>query len=449
MKFAVVDVETTGGDPKRASITEIGIVVLEHGEVIQTYCSLVRPLQPIPPQIVQLTGITNEMVENAPPFELIADEVKVLLTDAVFVAHHVLFDYRFIQQSFKRIGMKFDASKRLCTARYARKLYPKLRGYSLAKLCKAFGVENKQAHRAFEDAEATAKLLSRFLHDDEHETFKTFFKQRSSVLNLPHWLTKEELEKLPQTPGVYKFYTEQGKLVYIGKAKNIAKRVKSHFTGDQSRVGLALHGLGARLEFEITGTELMAQLIEDHEIRHYWPALNRAQKANPAYYHIVCYRDREGMGRLGIHRKRQCLNSIKQFYSLYAARNWMITQVAKYGLNPKWCHVSTWSESEEVSLSEHEEALEQFLAGAAEEQESYVLLQQGRTRDETGFVWVENDIYKGTGFLPDDAEISSSEDLELYLEPRKSSPTANAILEAYRFKHPYAKYLRLNSLESE
>lgn len=449
MKFAVVDVETTGGDPKHASITEIGIVLVEDGTITQRFVSLVRPLQPIPPQIVSLTGITNEMVAEAPDFSDIADEVSALLKDAVFVAHHVLFDYRFVREAFKRAGIRFDASKRLCTARYARKLYPKLKGYSLAKLCAGFKVVNQRPHRAFEDAEATAQLLRVFLKADADKAYESFFKQRSSALNLPHWLSKNDLAELPQTPGVYRFYNDRGKLVYIGKAKNLAKRVKSHFAGDLSRVGMVLGGMNASLEVEETGTELMAQLIEDHEIRHYWPALNRAQKANPAYYHIVCYRDREGMGRLGIHRKRQCLNSIKQFYSLYAARNWMITQVAKYGLNPKWCHVSTWSESEEVSLSEHEQALDRFLAGAAEEQESYVLLQPGRTRDETGFVWVENDIYKGTGFLPDDAEISSSEDLEMYLEPRKSSPTANAILEAYRFKHPYAKYLNLYSVERE
>ncbi len=449
MRFAVVDVETTGGDPKYASITEVGVVIIENGVINKTYVSLVKPLQVIPPQIVSLTGITNEMVADAPKFEHIADELHELLKDAVFVAHHVLFDYRFVREAFKKAGIRFDASKRLCTARYARKLFPKRKGYSLAKLCAGFKVVNQRPHRALEDAEATAELLKIFLKADSDKVYESFFKQRSSALNLPHWLSKNDLAELPQSPGVYRFYNDRGKLVYIGKAKNLAKRVRSHFTGDLSRVGLALGGMNASLEVEETGTELMAQLIEDHEIRHYWPALNRAQKVNAAYYHIVSYRDREGLSRLGIHRKRQCLNSIKQFYSLYAARNWMITQVAKYGLNPKWCHVSTWSESKEVSVQEHESALTLFLAGVAESQESYVLLQKGRKPSETGFVWVENDVYKGTGFLPNDEAVSHADELELYLQPRKSSPTANAILEAYRFKKPNARYLELPSVKSE
>jgi len=442
MKFAVVDVETTGGDPKRASITEIGIVLVENGEVTATYQSLVKPLEHIPPTIQTLTGITNEMVADAPEFETIADEVEALLNGAVFVAHHVLFDYRFVKEAFKRAGKTFTANKRLCTARYARKRYPNLGKYSLAKLCTSFGVVNEQPHRALADAEATAHLLIHFLANDHANVYETFFKQRSASLNLPHWLSNERLQTLPECPGIYRFYDKRGKLIYIGKAKNIKKRVRSHFSGDANRVGTALVQMSHTMDVELTGSELMASLHEDHEIRHHWPILNKAQKVNGMKYHIVYYQDREGHTRLGIHRRRQSLHSIKQFYTLYTARNWLIKQVEAYQLDPAKCHVASWSEVLTVTPEAHEKGIEAMLKGIDAVKESYILLLAGRTPGEKGFVWIENDVYKGTGFISEDEQVMRSEDLEPFLTVRKSSPTVWSALEHYRQKTPMANYLQ-------
>ncbi len=446
MKFAVVDVETTGGDPKRASITEIGIVLVEDGKATHSYQSLVRPLQSIPPTIQTLTGITNEMVADAPPFEKIAEEVGNYLDGAVFVAHHVLFDYRFVKEAFKRAGITYSANKRLCTARYARKLYPKLGKYSLAKLCSSFEVVNEQPHRALADADATAKLLVKFLSNDHAKAYETFFKQRSATLNLPYWLSKERLIELPEEPGIYRFYDKSGKLIYIGKAKNLRKRVRSYFSGDGNRVGTALVRMSHTMDIERTGSELMASLVEDHEIRHHWPVLNKAQKAIGMKYHIVHYQDQEGVTRLGIHRRKQSLHSIKQFYTLYTARNWLIKQVETYGLDPSKCHVSSWAEGEIVSSEAHEEGVAALFKGVAEEQESYVLMLPGREVNEKGFVWIEQDMYKGTGFVSGEDEINDMNDLELFLTVRKSSPTVWSLLEQFKQKNPMANYLSLEQV---
>lgn len=439
MKFVVVDVETTGGDPKRASITEIGIVVIENGQILTKYQSFIKPLQSIPKTIQTLTGISNEMVSEAPLFETVAEEIHHLFQNAVFVAHHVLFDYRFIKEAFKRAGIVFAANKRLCTARYARKLYPKLGKYSLANLCHTFQITNSQPHRALADATATAELLITFLEKDSSKEYEAFFKQRSATLNLPHWLTKNRLLELPESPGIYRFYDKKGKLIYIGKAKNLRKRVRSHFSGDSNRVGTALVQMSHTMDVEQTGSELMASLVEDHEIRHYWPLLNKAQKNTSMKYHIVHYLDHEGTDRLGIHRRKNSLQSIKQFHTLYAARNWLIKQVEEYQLDSTKCQVSSWTENKTVTQKKHREGILTLFKEIEENQNSYVLSLPGRNINEKGFVWIEAGTYLGTGFVPAEYQINTSSDLESFLIARKSSPTVWSLLEQYK-QHNLMKF---------
>lgn len=443
MKFAVVDVETTGGNPKSASLTEIGVVIIEDGNITNYYQSLVKPNHSIPPQIESLTGITNEMVQDAPSFESLLPSLQELFEDAVFVAHHVLFDYRFVKEAFKRVGVDYNASKRLCTVRFSRLLFPDLKSYSLRSLCQFFQVYNDQPHRALSDAKATAEILLKLLDKDEQQQFQQFFKQRSSVLNLPPWMSKSDVNELPKSPGVYRFYDTKGKLIYVGKAKNLRNRVKSHFSGESSRVGALLVAKSASMDIELTGSELMAGLLEDHEIRHFWPRLNSAQKQNAIPYHIVHYQDHEGAHRLGIYRKRVCLNSLKQFYTLYGARDWLIRQVEEYQLIGEKCHVSAWSEAEELTIAKHNSNMESFLKELGELQQSFVMLLKGREEGETGFVWIQDDVYKGTGFISSDEAIEKPEDLEPFVTVRKSSPTVWSLLENYRAKNKHLQLLEL------
>ena len=162
--FAVIDLETTGmrarGDDR---ITEVA-VVLVHGarrEVI--FQSLVNPGRPIPPMISVVTGITNEMVKDAPPFEAIADELLGLLAGRIFVAHNARFDWGFLDASFRRTRGLALTGPRLCTVRLARRLLRDVGSCGLDNLTMFFGFENAARHRALGDADVTAQLLSRLL----------------------------------------------------------------------------------------------------------------------------------------------------------------------------------------------------------------------------------------------------------------------------------------------
>ena len=154
MKYAVCDIETTGGNNRAGKITEIAIFLLEDGKIIDEFSSLINPERPIPPFITQLTGITDAMVEDAPKFYEVAARIVEITKDAVFVAHNVSFDYNFIVTEFARLGYVFQRDK-FCTLANSRKLIPGHASYSLGNLCADLNIQLIDRHRATGDARAT------------------------------------------------------------------------------------------------------------------------------------------------------------------------------------------------------------------------------------------------------------------------------------------------------
>src|ERR1700753_3545352 len=163
--YAIVDIETTGGHASANGITEIAICIHNGKKVIERYSTLVNPKREIPIYISALTGITNEMVAGAPPFEDVAADIYHMLHGKIFIAHNVNFDYSFVRYHLAQAGYELQSNK-LCTVRLGRKILPGLPSYSLGKLCHHLGIENESRHRAMGDADATAKLFSILLESD-------------------------------------------------------------------------------------------------------------------------------------------------------------------------------------------------------------------------------------------------------------------------------------------
>lgn len=158
MKFAVVDLETTGGTPENGRITEIGIVLLDDFQVVKTYQTLVDPGMPIQPFVQKLTGITDEMVSGKPQFNDVAEEVAEMLRGRIFVAHNVQFDCRFMRAELRRACIKMDPP-RLCTVKLSRRFFPGLPSYSLHNLIMSLELPDFNHHRALADAMAAAEIL--------------------------------------------------------------------------------------------------------------------------------------------------------------------------------------------------------------------------------------------------------------------------------------------------
>ena len=164
--YAIVDIETTGTYAAAHGITEISIHVFDGNKVIEKFQTLINPGQPIPYYIQAFTGITNEMVVNAPIFERVADKIYNLLHDKIFVAHNVNFDYSFIKASLTHSGFEFN-TKKLCTIRLSRKIFPGFPSYSLGNLCHSLGITITSRHLAGGDAEATVEVFRRLLNNDK------------------------------------------------------------------------------------------------------------------------------------------------------------------------------------------------------------------------------------------------------------------------------------------
>ena len=267
MRFAIVDIETTGGFPQQHGITEIAIVLMNGSQIEEQYSTLVNPHQPIPPFIVNMTGISDAMVSKAPSFSAVAGKIYQLLHDRIFVAHNVNFDYSFIKHQLKNSGYELTA-KKLCTVRLGRKIFPGLPSYSLGNLCRSLQINIDNRHRAGGDAKATVQLFDYYLANNGEVFINDMLKKLSKEQWLPLHLDKKEIDKLPAKPGVYYFHNSKDKVVYVGKAINIKKRVSSHFThNDPDRKRQNFLRNIHKISHKECATELEALVLESTEIK--------------------------------------------------------------------------------------------------------------------------------------------------------------------------------------
>lgn len=279
-RLAVVDLETTGAHPVRDRITEIAILRIEDGRVVERWSSLTNPGVHIPATIQNFTGITDAMVADAPSFEAVADPVWALLQDAVFVAHNARFDYGFLKNAFERMGREFDAAV-LCTVKLSRALYPQYHRHGLDALIERHGLTCEARHRAMGDAEVLWQFLEQAAGAFPEQTLGNAIDRAMKRPSRPPGLPEGVLEGLPDSPGVYFFYGENDLPLYIGKSKRIRARVMSHFAADRMNGKEAeLARQVRRVEWEQSAGELGALLLEACLVKHHKPLHNRMLRKN-------------------------------------------------------------------------------------------------------------------------------------------------------------------------
>jgi DNA polymerase-3 subunit epsilon len=269
-----LDLETTGLSPKDDGITEIGAIILEEGRPVREWSTLVRPAKPIPPEIARMTGITNEMVRDAPSFGEVAGQLAALLDGALLVAHNARFDYGFLKQAFAREDVPFFVPT-LCTARLARELEPDLESAGLDALSERYGLHATDRHRALGDARLALELARHLARSFDAETIAAALKRVMRRPSLPKHLPADTLTRIPESPGVYIFHGLNEHPLYIGKAKSLRERVGGHFSGDWgSDRGVRLSEELRRIEWIVTAGELSALLLEAELVRERLPSHN-------------------------------------------------------------------------------------------------------------------------------------------------------------------------------
>ncbi len=274
-KYSLIDIETTGSLKHGQKIIEIAIINIDGDRVVDEFSTLINPEMRISSFITNLTGITNEEVSRAPRFFEVAKKIIEMTEGRVFLAHNVFFDFNFIKYEFSELGYTFSRSK-LCTVQLARKFLPGFKSYSLGKICHDLGIENSARHRALGDAYATFELFKIIKGKMDKSVAELSGENK---IPLPPMMRREEFESLPQKVGVYYFYDDAGQILYIGKSRNIKRRVTQHLNPNlKKRKDIQLKSLIARVEFVLIPNELAALLFECNEIKKNRPPFNKALK---------------------------------------------------------------------------------------------------------------------------------------------------------------------------
>jgi len=448
-RYAIIDIETTGGSAHHEKIIEIAMQVIEDGQTVNEFQSLINPERSIPPFITRLTGITNEMVQEAPKFYEVAREIIELTEDAVFVAHNVRFDFGFIQEEFKRLGFNYSR-KQLCTVYLSKKAFPGLRSYSLGNLIRHFNIEVEARHRAMADVHATSIIFSMILQKQNgHENSKKLLQVAQKNVSLPPAISYEQLEDLPEKTGVYYMTDKDDEVVYVGKSVNIRKRIKQHFHNINPKSNKLYQRVNS-IRFEITGSDLVAFLLENEEIKRLQPEINRSARHNSFPYFTYLTENSNGYlvfdiasNTIANRKNRRILSEHASYLAAKSQLSWLREEF-------RLC-------SKLMGLDKSEHACFEFRIGKClgacqgiEAPESYndrvmeasknqdrispanmVLIDEGRNSDEMAVVVVRNGNYFGYGFVGLDVGYLNAE--ELAENVRKSSfyPDHNSIVKRF------------------
>lgn len=444
LNFAIVDIETTGAFSHYNAITEIGIIITDGQTILNRYETLVQPDTSIPNFITALTGIDDSMVKDAPAFESVAPAILEITKGCIFVAHSVGFDYGFIRKAFKNIGQHFYC-KKLCTVRMARAILPNLRSYSLSRISHQLGLPHYNKHRAMGDAEATFHLLKLLLQKKEGEPYIKSTLQKQSVLGkLPPNLPEKDFEQLPEEAGVYNFLDAKGSILYTGKAKNIKQRVITHLNS-KSKKQQKLQRWVHHLSFEVTGSNLIAELLESELIKKHLPLLNTAQKRNTGNCGIIEYEDFNGYRRLSVSNKCTTVKPVGWFTNLLEARTHLQEICRLYNLCPKLCglqktNTACFAYKEEncdgaciqkESTLTYNRKVKQAVNEIQQHSISMLIFDKGRTANEQSLILIKKGKYLGYGYIAKNKKIESLHSAEKIIEPRMDNRDIQRILRTH------------------
>jgi DNA polymerase III subunit epsilon len=452
--YAIVDIETTGGSARLERITEIAIYIHDGEKIVDEYSTLVNPERGIPYFITSLTGISNEMVEDAPKFFEVARKIVEITEGKTFVAHNAGFDYGFLKEEFKSLGYDFSR-KQLCTVRLSRKLIPGLPSYGLGNICKHLGITINSRHRAAGDALATVQLFEHLLSlDTGNKITKPASKLIFSGVN--PFLDLSLIHRLPEEPGVYYFHNENGEVIYVGKSKDIRKRVITHFGNEKSMRSISMKASISDISYEKTGSELIALLLESDEIKKLKPIFNRAQRRSLFNNGLYIYQDQGGFLRMHIAKTNTTGSPVSTFSSMDEAKGFVYRLVEEFQLCQKLCGLYESSNAcfhfsigqcrgaccgKEPS-SIYNKRVEEALSRYHYQDENFVVIDRGRHSGERSIVMVENGKYLGFGYTDVDTPVSSPVDMKEFISFYSDNRDTKQIIRNYLRNYQVEKIVK-------
>ncbi len=455
--YAILDIETTGGKYNEEGITEIAIYKFDGHTVVDQFISLIDPERPIQPFVVNLTGINNQMLRNAPKFYEVAKRIIEITTDCVIVAHNSSFDYRILKTEFSRLGFEYERQS-LCTVELSKKLIPDQQSYSLGKLVRGLGIPLSDRHRANGDALATVKLFKLLLSKDLEKKIIIDTVRKDTKRQVDNRLLSI-IEETPASTGIYYMHRQDGTIIYIGKSKNIKKRLTQHFTNDNKK-SRKIQEEVVNVTYEITGSELLALLKESEEIKLNKPIYNRALRKSNFDHALYQFIDDDGYINLRIEKADNKKTSITTFTNRQQGKLYLHRWVEEYNLcqkltgletNKKQCFNYTIKQCFGACILE--ESVENYNARAQKlidhqsfQEQNMIIIDKGRTVDERGFVFIEKGQFKGIGYFNLNHQVNNTEILRTIITPMSHNRHAQHIIQSYVRTH---KKLKIQTLPND
>jgi DNA polymerase-3 subunit epsilon len=445
--YAIIDIETTGLNARKDRITEIAIFIHDGEKVVDKFESLVNPECRIPFHITALTGISNKMVTEAPYFYEIAKKVVEMTDGLTFVAHNASFDYNFIRCEFKRLMYDYS-QKTLCTKKLSRKLMPGIQSYGLGNLARILNFKNPARHRAAGDALTTVYLLEHLLGIEKNI-------EDIPLKGLNSNLSVEEIRKLPETPGVYYFHDDGGNIIYIGKSVNIKSRVMSHFSNNDHKREIEMREKTASVTFELTGSDLVASLLESAEIKKHRPVFNRSLRRSLFQYGLFSYTGQDGY----IHLSVESIKGDKLPLTSYGTRKEGMGHLQRIVDEANLCQKLCGLFSSTGGCFDHHVGICKGACVGAESPESYndrvidaigrytyknknfFIVDDGRFDHECSVVKVENGRYVGFGYIELNEIDRKAGILHEIIKPFDDNRDAHVIIRGYLRRNQFEKMI--------
>lgn len=395
------------------------------------------------------------MLKTAPKFYEVAKRIVEITEDCIIVAHNSSFDYRILRTEFKRLGFGFKRET-LCTVELSKQLIPGQPSYSLGKLTRSLGIPVSDRHRANGDAMATVKLFKMLLTKDlDKYIIKNNIKKAVAEkrLNPNH---KVIIDALPAETGVYYIHDADGKIIYIGKSKNIKHRINQHLT-DKSTKSKKIQLQVASVTYEKTGSELVALLKESEEIKRNKPIHNRALRRNIFTHALYSYQDDNGYTILNIDVAKGDNRPITTFTNRQSAKSFMFRVVEDYNLCQKLtglypskqsCFNYTIKECfgaciEEENPESYNKRVQQLIDKYSYENKDMLIIDKGRDIDERTVIYIQSGIFKGLGFFDLNYQITNTEVLESIITPMENNRDTQHIIQSFLRRNKRVKTISL------
>lgn len=450
--YAILDIETTGGKYNEEGITEIAIYKHDGHKVVDQFISLVNPERDIQPFVVNLTGINNNMLRNAPKFYEVAKRIVEITSDCIIVAHNAQFDYRILRTEFSRLGFEYERES-LCTVELSKNLIPGQPSYSLGKLVRSLGIPVSDRHRASGDALATVKLFKMLLDKDSQKSIIQNSVRANPKLQLePRHI--DIIESLPAITGVYYIHKEDGEIIYIGKSKNIKKRINQHFTNTNPK-SKKIQALVTSVTYEATGSELVALLKESEEIKRVKPIFNRALRRTVFTHALYSFVDENNYINLKIDKADRRKKPITTFSNRQSGKSFITKAVEEYNLCQKLTGLYKTKTScfnydvkscdgaciQKESPESYNKRVQSLIFKNSYSNKNMVIIDKGRDIDERSAILIENGIFTGLGFFNLNYQINNIEILRSIITPMNNNRDTQHIIQSYLRKNKKIKQI--------